>query len=754
MSPWKKKFDSEIEKPKSNKIKENFDVSSMQKKIHKIKKKKYDNPKKIPMLEQIYELPQSGRIIEGFHYNEDGHLAKTKMKNIFPSKDSVKKSEKDSESFGESLEKSIDNIGNRFSQAAKQAGPEMKKTEDNLNSLGNELDQSFSDLDQLQNIGSMFSGLGDGLTATGSAAKNLESAFKVNTKQINKTIASASSSVNSVVQIFTNFLYIIGQQLKVYRLKFQMFILKSNKYVKQTIVRISNALTQNTATEKEIEIFQDQTQKFITLLLVWYFVFNWYYIIFFLEEEDNIRYKFQFTKSLMKASKWIYGFFGVGLKPFELFNQLVLKLSVLKEYCYTSVLMILLFFVFYKLVQDNFQISLLQDFFNALSGKAGSSLISLFCMMVVIYHSLEWFFGSQIEKGKPTGFIEMTKLVIDGASGGVWTGAFSAVCFVVAALGYLMWTMSVSVPMSTVLISGYLVLYTFFGVLFYEGFNCFSIFAGITSSVDSIPPDLTPEACQPSSPFLTFAWFYETGVYILQMLARLANFASANMFEILILLTLISGISVYKNNWSGAAFGKIGIDEFTLQNIGDVFKHLFLWLIIINIGLIALFLFILFKKWKLQFSSDETMSQDISKQVQTKRTSLGSTRKSGSSAVSTSKMKQLKQNLKNFDVKEELSKGDENVINKENERNEEKQLDEVETAGGENQELDSNQDAKNPDGEQSEQQETTGDEVQQQDGEDPSVTNPENNTENVQQVTPPPSNTVTSGASEASEVSN
>ena len=99
MSPWKKKFDSEIEKPKSNKIKENFDVSSMQKKIHKIKKKKYDNPKKIPMLEQIYELPQSGRIIEGFHYKEDGHLAKTEMKNIFPSKDSVKKSEKDSESF-------------------------------------------------------------------------------------------------------------------------------------------------------------------------------------------------------------------------------------------------------------------------------------------------------------------------------------------------------------------------------------------------------------------------------------------------------------------------------------------------------------------------------------------------------------------------------------------------------------------------------------------------------------------------------
>jgi hypothetical protein len=331
--------------------------------------------------------------------------------------------------------------------------------------------------------------------------------------------------------------------------------------------------------------------------------------------------------------------------------------------------MILLFFVFYQLVQNNFQISLLKDFFNALSGKAGSSLISLFCMIVVLYHSCEWFFGSQFDKGKPTGFIEMTKLVIDGASGGVWTGAFSAVCFVVALLGYFMWTMSVSVPMSTVLISGYLVLYTFFGILFYEGFNCFSIFAGITSSVDSIPPDLTPEACQPSSPFLTFAWFYETGVYILQMLARLANFASVNMFEILILLSLIGGISVYKNNWNSAADGKIGVGDFTLQNIGDVFKHLFLWLIIINVGLIALFLFILFKKWKLQFSSDETMSQDLSKQVQTKRTSLGSTRKSGSAPVSASKMKQLKQNLKNYDVKKELNEEDETKQDELNDEN-------------------------------------------------------------------------------------
>ena len=143
------------------------------------------------------------------------------------------------------------------------------------------------------------------------------------------------------------------------------------------------------------------------------------------------------------------------------------------------------------------------------------------------------------------------------------------------------------------------------------------------------------------------------------MLARLANFASVNMFEILILLSLIGGISVYRNNWNSAADGKIGVGDFTLQNIGDVFKHLFLWLIIINVGLIALFLFILFKKWKLQFSSDETMSQDLSKQVQTKRTSLGSTRKSGSAPVSASKMKQLKQNLKNYDVKKELNEEDE-----------------------------------------------------------------------------------------------
>ena len=168
-SSWKKKFDSDKKKTNSSKTKENFDVTSMQKKIDRIKKKKYDNPKKIPMLEQIYELPQSSRVVEGFHYKEDGHLEETKIKDT--KKESTKKSNEDNESFGESLEKSISNIGNRFSQAAKQAGPEMKKTEDNLNSLGNELDQSFSSLDNLQNIGSMFSEMGSGLNETGTAVE-------------------------------------------------------------------------------------------------------------------------------------------------------------------------------------------------------------------------------------------------------------------------------------------------------------------------------------------------------------------------------------------------------------------------------------------------------------------------------------------------------------------------------------------------------------------------------------------------------
>ena len=677
MGKWKKKFNNDSQKN----IHENFTNK-------KKEKKKFENPKHIEELEDIYTYPQSSNIVEGFHYEEDGHLVETEFKKIDPktNKDTNEKVKSDGELTGNFLEGGIDNLNKRLAASSEAQMVDAKSAKNSIIQMGNELDQSFSSLSELQNLGSSLSDVGSDIGNAGSsigkgmdnAAQNLGSAFKISTSGINSTIADASASVNSVVQVITNVLMIIGQQLKIYRLKFQMFILKSNKYLRQTITRMANALTQNTATQKEIDIFQDQTQKFVILMLVWYFVFNWYYVIFFLEESDNIRWKFKFTGYLKRISKWIYGLFGVGLKPLELFNEIVLSFAKAKDYLYTSVIMILMFLVFYVLVQNNFQMALLKDFFNAMAGRAGVSMVSLFSMMVVIYFSCEWFFGSLVDEGKTTGFIQMGRLIEDGMKGGsVFVLFFNIVCFVLAFLGYFMWTFSVSVPMSVSLITGYLVLYTFFGVFFYEGFNCFNIFIGITDSLDSIPPDLTPEACQPSSPFLSLRWFYETAVYIVEMLGRFANFASVNMFEFIIILTLIGGLGVYRNEWTSATAGKSGGTIFQSQNLSDVFKNLFVWLILINIGIIIFMSSRLLKKWNLQFSSIDDMSQDFSKQMQTSRSRLDG-RRDSVKATSSSKINKFKNLLKSKtgsqDPSQQIEDNTKRVQDEEEER-EKEQLD-------------------------------------------------------------------------------
>ena len=259
MGKWKKKFNNDSQKN----IHENFTNK-------KKEKKKFENPKHIEELEDIYTYPQSSNIVEGFHYEEDGHLVETEFKKIDPktNKDTNEKVKSDGELTGNFLEGGIDNLNKRLAASSEAQMVDAKSAKNSIIQMGNELDQSFSSLSELQNLGSSLSDVGSDIGNVGSsigkgmdnAAQNLGSAFKISTSGINSTIADASASVNSVVQVITNVLMIIGQQLKIYRLKFQMFILKSNKYLRQTITRMANALTQNTATQKEIDIFQDGSE--------------------------------------------------------------------------------------------------------------------------------------------------------------------------------------------------------------------------------------------------------------------------------------------------------------------------------------------------------------------------------------------------------------------------------------------------------------------------------------------------------------
>ncbi len=625
---------------------------------------KKENPKQIPEFENLYDRPQSSNSveisqvggIEGFHVNEYLEDVKKpkKMKKKSEEKDKKKNQEND---VKQELERLMNRTGGVFSAS----GTDIDKS---INSLSNNLEQSVDSLSQLQNINSSFSGMGN-IDATKDASKPME----IDKGNLQKTLDSVTTSVKSVTNIITYLIGIMGKQLQIGRTKIQLFLLKSNKYVKETICRMANALTQNTATEVEVNIFQDQAQKFITLLLVWYFVYNWYYIIFFLEDDDNIRYKLEFG-DLRKVSKYFYGFFGPALKPLELLNKGITSLSIVKTHkkygLYTGVIMIIMFFIFYVLVEYNFQTALLQDFFAAINGTSTISVLSICNILVVIIFATMWFFG-----GMDDGNLEMSKLLLDGMKGGVWTLFFSIVMFVLAFIGYYMWIVAVNVPMSMVMLTGYLVLYTFCGVLFYEGFNMFNIYAGISESLETASPDLTEEPCKPNSPFLTFMWFKETFAWILDTLNRLVSFFSTNMFEVIILLTLIGGLGVYRSEWSNAMEGKAGIGVSSATNLSSVFKNLFAWLIIINILLIVFFGMFLYNKWKLLSDMNTMMKGDISMSNQTARSRMASARGDKSAPViSRSKTEALKQKLEKFETKEEDT-NEESTETKEENANEE-----------------------------------------------------------------------------------
>ena len=642
MSSWNKKWkDNHIEKNICN---DDEIVSSLkQKKINK----KRENPKHIPEFDNLYDRPQSSNLVEGFHVNE--YLETVKKETS-----SKKTSDHTEDNQNKKLESEVRSKLSSLSSDLKGAYSSTKFDLDNsIQSLSNSLGQSLDGLSNLKDLGSSFSNMGKGIgsitSGIGSASDNIPSSMKVSPKKIQSVIDTASTAVNSVTQVITNIIAIIAQQIQIIRMKIQLFILKANKYVNQSIVRMAQALTQNTATEKEIEIFQEQTQQFITILMVWYFVYNWYYIIFFLEEEDNVRYKLQFG-DLRKVSKYFYGFFGPALKPLELFNKGVLSMAILKKYLYTAMIMILMFFVFYTLVQNNFQQGILQDFFASMNGTSTMSLLSLFNMIIILYFSTAWFFGSMDD-----GNLEMSKILVDGMYGGIWTLFFSIVIFVLAFIGYYMWIMSINIPMGMVFLTGYLVLYTFFGVLFYEGFNMFSIYTGISESLDTVPPDLTPEPCKPSSPFLSFMWFKETFQSIIQTLGKLVGFFSTNMFDVIIILTLLGGIGVYYNQWDTATEGKVGISIFQATNLSSIFKNLFVWLILINVILLIYFVMFLYNKWKLLNNLGASMKADSTLLTQTSRSRMASARGSNEAPVtSKSKINALKQKIEKSEAEAKL----------------------------------------------------------------------------------------------------
>lgn len=563
MTKWIKKWDKCSNDTGTT---EDDDVKSMKTEMKNALKYRSENPKKIDEFEDIYMRPQPSNIVEGLENQEDD--------------------DDDDDELGEP-----DNPFNLITNTKKglsNISDDLKKPVANpINSLENDLSNTFDGLSKLgdfdMDFGDLFS---TDNTISGVSGTEFLQNFKDGTKNIEEVATEVSSSMLTISQVISNVFLKIGGYLNAIKLSIMLFMLRVNRYVKTLITNISNALTQNTATEAEIDTFQDQVQKFISILLTWFFVYNWYYIVFFLEDVDNIRYTFE-VDEIKKTSKVLYGLIGPACHVLERFDFVIMGIGkkIKKWKTPNALIMVGMFLLFYSLVQMNFQTSLLFTFFNAMRGKYGISLISLSTFGIVGYYALQFMFGQEVD-----GYMEIQKAVVE--SNGFFMMCFFIVIMILYFAAYMMWIVAVNVPLGVLLISTYLVVYSFIGVFVHEGFNCFNIISNISDSIDTITPDIGEEACKPEFEIS------QIPKYIWDWCVRMVNYASINMFEILILLTLLGGIGVYGKDWSTASAGKVGISSSPTTNVQQAFKYLFTWLILINILLIVILCIYLYRKMK------------------------------------------------------------------------------------------------------------------------------------------------------------
>ena len=602
MSTWNKKWTCDTN-DKSNKVNQLLD------KLHELQHE-YENPKNIPIFENIYMRPKSS-IIEGFN----------NLEGFGPGEAD---NEMDEEGvFDDIASKAKENM-KRQQQKYNEGVMLNTNLNENLKSnLNGQIEDTLKNLTKFENLG--LNGITGALNEASlsdfkETGENIAENFKLPARKIKKAFEEIFGAISKLLNITGTVIVAMGNYVQLSKLYIQQFILEINTVIRDTITKIAHSLTQNSATPKEIDIFQDQTQKFLIMLLVWFFVYNWYYIAFFINDEDEIRYTFDTSK--MKINQpYLYGAFGPAIRTVEAFNWFIIGISnfVKRMKVPNSVILFVLFWVFFILVNANFQMDILVNFFNAISGQFAYTTIGFISLIIVIKAAVAWFWGPSKEmkidfkalkeKGEkklkasdiPTGHQEMYTWFMGNQKEGFKPSTLPILFFILFLfILYIMWNVAINVPAGLFMISTYLFIYTFFGVFYYEGFNSPNIYTGISSSMGVEDQNLVQESCRVEKVrMFTWAWVYSLPKIIYDYTINGINKIVLSMFEILVILMLLGGIGKYNKEWSASSEGKVQLNPFEPGGMKQTLKHLFLWLIIINILIIVLICMWLYNKFTL-----------------------------------------------------------------------------------------------------------------------------------------------------------
>ena len=471
--------------------------------------------------------------------------------------------------------------------ATKKSGTSLKKSiESETAVLKTEISHLSSDIEQLGSIGSEFGSLEGSMNVDLNTSQNLKYLDSLNiTKGLTTSISELAGLIQITVQSLVSYIILAKKTI-------ELFILELNSNITALITKIANALTQNTATDSEIQIFQTQTQMFLFIMTVWMFVYNWYYVFFFLEKKDDIRYTFD-TARMQDYSGILYGAFGTSVKLVEWVNWGLVELStkvkhfkipIVDQKIPNAIIYVFLFFMFAILVSSDFQSTLVIDFFKALRHEVShSSVLYIFSAIFISIFALKYLIWE-------SGIFSYLQNIF---------GRLAFLPFLVIFIFYAGWTTQVSIPLGIIFVIGYLVLNCFGGVFYYEGLNALNIFTGISDAIAPIGPDInagdvcinyeSPTWWEHFSSYPYVIWYY---------FKRIINYITAYMFEIIVILLLLGGIGTYSANFKSSIEGKVGLSAFNPSSVKQAFKQLFTWLIMINIIIIVLIVMFAVRKYR------------------------------------------------------------------------------------------------------------------------------------------------------------
>jgi hypothetical protein len=532
-------------------------------------------------------------------------MTKWKQKNKEPEgftiKEGLETSSPDSSSDSPSQDIS-DEIADKLDQ-----GNMYSSFSDPAENLRGEFDQMADSIDTLT---SGISGIYNEMPIGGGSMDMVWGEAKSGFFDIKGTINTVVAMLGQFSAMISYFLQVIISYLILIKMTIELFILNFNNYLNNVLTKMANSLTQNTATATEVTTFKEQTQKFLMLLMSWIFVYNWYYVCFYLKEQDNIRYTFD-ANHVMHYSSFLYGLFGPSFRTLQRFNETIIGFAkwiqtttdddgktVPRFSGINNLIYVFMFLLFFILVSANFQSILMTDFFNALRMQVGPSLMTGITGIAVLVYSAKYYWYE-------SGLFEMLKWT-------VWPLGY--LCFLLASLAYIGVTVGVQIPFAAMLIFSYLFIYSFFGVFLYQGTNIFNTFIGISSEVANMDSDeINDDICTKPTNF-EFSWNYIWTNYIKYYGSKVLDFSSVYIFEIMIILLLLGGINIYSATFSDSIKGKVSAGSYSNNSLRKTLTSLFTWLILINILLIALIITFMVQKYKsiqLESSTNVPMSNQI-----------------------------------------------------------------------------------------------------------------------------------------------